>query len=375
MRIFLSTDTVGGVWDHTVTLARELHHAGHQVLVAVLGEPRDERLAHLPVGVEVTWRRYRLEWMPDAAEDVAAAGAWLRRTAELWEADVVHLNQMAYAAEKFAAPVLLAVHSDVLSWFGETLGQAAPAEFAPYERWVRAGIAAADAVVTPTAYQSELVRRHFGRAADRVVHNGVQAPVGEPPLRAGALVVSAGRAWDPAKGGRVLDRAAGILGDVMGAAAPPVHLLGETVSPQGERFTAEHLVTHGRVERAEVDAWLGRATVYVGASLYEPFGLAPLEAALHGCALVLSDIGSFRELWKGCAVFFPAGDAEALANAILQLRHDPERCAKLAAGARTRALRRYTAKRMAAEYAALYQDVIAAHAASRVSPQKVVSVA
>ncbi|HEX2092635.1 MAG TPA: glycosyltransferase, partial [Longimicrobiaceae bacterium] len=97
MRIFLSTDTVGGVWDHTVTLARELYAAGHAVLVAVLGEPRDERLAHLPGGVEVTWRAYRLEWMPDAAEDVATAGEWLRRTAELWDADVVHLNQMAYA--------------------------------------------------------------------------------------------------------------------------------------------------------------------------------------------------------------------------------------------------------------------------------------
>jgi len=371
MRIFLTTDTVGGVWDHTVTLARELFAAGHSVLVAVLGEPRDERLAHLPVGVEVTWRKYRLEWMPDAADDVAAAGAWLRRTADLWEADVVHLNQMAYAAERFSAPVLVAVHSDVLSWFGETLDRPAPADLAGYASWVRAGVSAADVVVTPSAYQSELTLRNYGRAADRVIHNGVAAPGGAPPERSGARVVSAGRAWDPAKGARVLDEAAGILGEVMGGAAPPVHLLGETVSPQGERFEARHLTAHGRVERAEVDGWLGRATVYVGASLYEPFGLAPLEAAMHGCALVLSDIGSFRELWQGSAVFFPAGDAEALANALVQLRHDPARCAKLAAAARTRALRRYTAGRMVAEYEALYREMHARHARSRSVPLSV----
>lgn len=370
LRVFLSTDTVGGVWDHTVTLARELHGAGHPVLVAVLGEPRDERLAHLPVGVEVTWRPYRLEWMQDAAEDVAAAGAWLRRTADLWQADVVHLNQMAYAVEPFAAPVLVAVHSDVLSWFSETLGQDAPAEFAAYERWVRGGLAAADAVVTPTAYQSALVLRHFGRGADRVIHNGVAAPAGEPPARSGTLVVSAGRAWDEAKGAHVLDEAAGILRALAGDSAPAVHLLGETAGPGGDRFDARHLRAHGRVERAEVDAWLGRASVYVAASSYEPFGLAPLEAALHGCALVLSDIGSFRELWKGCAVFFPPGDAEALANAILQLRHDPVRCAQLAEGGRTRALRRYTAGRMADDYLSVYRGMLARRAAAAAATQK-----
>lgn len=372
MRIFLTTDTIGGVWDHTVTLARELFAAGHEVLVAVLGEPRDERLANLPVGVEVTWRKYRLEWMPDSADDVAAAGAWLKRTAELWKADVVHLNQLAYAAERFPAPVLVALHSDVISWFSEALGQPAPEEFARYAGWVRAGIGTADAVVAPSAYQSELTRRHFGRVADRVIHNGVAAPEDPPPTRAGLSVVSAGRAWDVAKGTRVLDDAAGILGELMGGAAPPVHLLGETVSPQGERFEARHVVVHGRVERAEVDGWLRCASVYVGASLYEPFGLAPLEAALHGCALVLSDIGSFRELWKGCAVFFPPGDAEALANAIVQLRHDPAACAKLAEAARTRALRRYTARRMAAEYLSIYRALVSGRPVP--SSQKAVAV-
>ena len=363
MRVFLTADTVGGVWDHTVTLARELHEAGCPVLLAVLGEPRDERLAHLPEGVEVTWRPYRLEWMPDAGADVAAAGEWLRRTATLWEAEVVHLNQMAYAVEDFQAPVVVAVHSDVLSWFGEVQGEAAGAEWARYAEWVRLGVAAADAVVTPTAYQSELVHRHYGRAADRVIHNGIAPPETRAPRAADPLLLAVGRAWDPAKGARVLDEALGILG----SDAPPAHLLGETVAPHGERFEPRFLVPHGRVERAEVDAWLERATLYVGASLYEPFGLAPLEAAFRGCALVLSDIGSFRELWQGCAAFFRPGDpaslAETLAETLAELCADPGRRARLASAARTRAGRRYTARRMAADYLALYRELRAAHAA------------
>jgi glycosyltransferase involved in cell wall biosynthesis len=351
MRILLSTDTVGGVWDHTLALARELDAMGHEVLAAVVGEARDERLATLPEGVQVASRPYRLEWMEGAAADVAAAGEWLRGLAELWRADVVHLNQMAYAAAGFPVPVVVAVHSDVVSWFGETRHRAAPPEWAPYAGWVRAGLRAADAVVTPTEYQARLVERHYGRRVDRVIPNGVPAHPADDLDRAPTpLLLTVGRAWDEAKGVDVLDAALGLLGP----AAPRAHLLGETTAPHGAALAVRHLVAHGRVERPQVDAWMRRATLYVAPSRYEPFGLAPLEAALHGCALVLSDCPSFRELWEGCAAFHPRGDAAALAETVAALAADDERRRQMAAAARTRALRRYTAPWMAASYTALY---------------------
>ena len=48
---------------------------------------------------------------------------------------------------------------------------------------------------------------------------------------------------------------------------------------------------------------MARTAVFVSPALYEPFGLAVLEAAQAGCALVLSDIPTFRELWDGVALF------------------------------------------------------------------------
>jgi glycogen(starch) synthase len=358
MKVLLTTDTVGGVWDHTVTLARELDAAGHEVLVAVIGEPRDERLAALPPGVQVVWRAYRLEWMQDAADDVRAAGEWLRRLAELWSPDVVHLNQIAYAAEDFPAPVLVAVHSDVLSWWPHVNGVEAPAdEWGAYARWLRAGLRAADAVVAPTAYQGALVMRYYGTEITRVIHNGIHFQEDDPPPRAGEIVLSVGRLWDRGKGVDLLDEAARLLGDE----APEIHVIGETVAPHGEAFSVRSVVAHGRVERAQVDEWMRRASVYVAPSRYEPFGLAPLEAALHGCALVLSDIGTFRELWDGCAEFFPSGDALALAQAIRRLCNDDTRRERLARAAATRAARRYTARRMASEYIDLYHQMIRTH--------------
>src|SRR5205807_9775806 len=53
-----------------------------------------------------------------------------------------------------------------------------------------------------------------------------------------------------------------------------------------------------------------RAPIYAATSRYEPFGLAPLEAALSRCAIVASDIPPFRELWEGAAVFFRSRSEE-----------------------------------------------------------------
>lgn len=353
MRIFISTDCAGGVWDYTAQLAAGLVSLGHDVRVAVVGRPGAERIGSMPEGVDLVTADYPLEWMPGASErDVEDAGDWLANAARDWRADVAHLNQLAYAAHDFDAPTLVVVHSDVLSWFAEVRGTPAPAEWADYARWVRAGLAAADAVAAPSAYQSRLALRHYGRAADHVVHNGVRAP-GEPHRRNRPMVVSAGRAWDEGKGMAVLDGAAGLLK----GEAPEVHVLGETVGPHGQRFSPENLRAHGRLPRASVDDWLSRASIYVGASLYEPFGLAPLEAALRGAALVLSDIPSFRELWDGCARFFPPGDQAALAELLDELSPDLPASGEMGLAAREHALERYTADSFTARYAEIYSAV------------------
>lgn len=350
MRVLLSTDAVGGVWDYALELAGGLAAAGHAVRLAVLGRPTADRLRRLPETVDVVTGDYRLEWMAGADEDIDLAGEWLARSAREWDADVVHLNQMAYSGHDFGAPTLAVVHSDVRSWYSEVRGMAAPPEWDVYAARVTEGLRAADVVVVPSAYQAELTARHYGRKADAVIHNGIRPPARHRADRRAPVVVSVGRAWDEAKGMAVLDAAAGLLGD----SAPEVHVIGERAGPHSEVFIARHARALGRLPREEVDVRLGRAALYVAASLYEPFGLAPLEAAFHQTALLLSDIGSFRELWDGCALFVPARDASALAAGIAELTADHARREALGHAARERALERYTADSFVAAYLDLY---------------------
>jgi glycogen synthase len=352
VKIFISTDTIGGVWDYTTTLARELRGHGHEVMLAAFGEPSAGQMAQLPDRIKLEVRSYRLEWMPDAWVDVQAGGEWLAELSSEWGADVVHLNQLAYAVHDFAAPTVLVVHSDVLSWIREVRGCDPPAQWHEYAEMSRRGIAAADVLIAPTHYQSLLTEKHYGRAAEHVIYNGVRPPVPYPSMRACPLLLSVGRAWDEAKGMKVLDEAVVRLGEN----APPAHVLGAERGPHGERFSAQRLVCHGQVGRMGVDRWMGVATAYVGASLYEPFGLAPLEAALQGCALILSDIGSFREIWDDAAVFFQKGDPEDLAEQIRSVHAESHRWRTLGEAAKARALQ-FTADRFGDAYLEIYENL------------------
>jgi glycosyltransferase involved in cell wall biosynthesis len=65
-----------------------------------------------------------------------------------------------------------------------------------------------------------------------------------------------------------------------------------------------------------------QSAIYLCTSIYEPFGLAPLEAALCGCAVLARDIQSLHEVWQDSALYFE--DAESLSILLNRLSDSPE---------------------------------------------------
>ena len=80
------------------------------------------------------------------------------------------------------------------------------------------------------------------------------------------------------------------------------------------------MLTH--VDDASLAALYAGATCLIQASHYEGFGLPVIEAMTAGCAVVASDIGVLREVGGDAALYFPATDADALADAVRQLATD-----------------------------------------------------
>lgn len=162
---------------------------------------------------------------------------------------------------------------------------------------------------------------------------------------------TAGRLWDRGKNIATLDRAAARLG-------VPFKAAGATTAPHGDRVVAENLHLLGHVGDAAITGCLLARPVFASAARYEPFGLAVLEAALAGCALVLSDIPTFRELWDGVAVFVDPDDAAGFADAIEALTADPHRIS-IGHAARERALT-YSPQKQVAAMVALYDRLLPA---------------
>lgn len=352
--VLMTADAVGGVWSYALDLARGLSAAGTRVTLAVLGPAPDAAqraaAAALPdLTLEETG--LPLDWLAVSRDEVLAAGEAVAALAARRGADLVHLNSPALAAAGFGVPVLGVCHSCLATWWQAVRGGEMPEDF----RWRTAilaeGYAAADALVAPSRAFSRATAAAYG-LAPQVVHNGRRD--GLRTDRAGAFAFTAGRLWDEGKDLATLDRAAARL-------SVPVLAAGPVRGPNGAEVALPHLQALGTLDEGAMRSWLARGPVFVSAARYEPFGLAVLEAAQAGCALVLSDIPTFRELWDGAAVFVPPGDADGFATAIAALVADRERRAELRVAAGERA-RRYSLDAMTDGIRAIHAGLLARRA-------------
>ena len=362
MHLLVTADTIGGVWTYTQELVTGLTLRGHQITLVSFGKlPTPDQnlwMASLP---ELDYRptEFRLEWMENAEGDITESMHYLSSVVRETKPDLLHLSQFAYGALQVDVPRVVVAHSDVLSWWLSVHSDTAPSNawLTWYREIVANGLQGATVVVTPSKSMRSYLNLNFDTAAQTVVIPNGRDPHFFDPCRAKIdRVIAVGRLWDQAKQVDLLTRYPHPV---------PVTIVGPQhkhvdAQPAGRavRSPESNVQFTGALTQAELSVLLAESTIYAATSCYEPFGLAPLEAALSGCALVVNDIPSFRELWEDAALFFDHNDAQSLADQIAFLVRRPDVRQTFADRAYRRALNRFTSDHMLNQYEIMYHEIM-----------------
>jgi glycosyltransferase involved in cell wall biosynthesis len=260
--------------------------------------------------------------------------------------------------------MLVVAHSCVWSWWHACRG-ADPCE----ERWriyaanVRAGLAATDRWVAPsTAFRDRIQALYTPPAPGHVIWNGLRSSPCMTPKQ--PIILAGGRLCDEAKN----------IG-ALAAAAPslpwPIRIAGPLAAEKGgaaDRRLAAEVTWLGALSHRDLLAEMRDAAIFAAPAVYEPFGLTVLEAASAGCALVLADIPTFRELWEGAALFVDPRDQAMLAATLARVTADAPLRRTLQRRAAFRA-QRYSLDAMCENYCRLYERMVGIGALVHASPR------
>ena len=296
----------------------------------------DPRIALVGYGLSAAAGRTLPDRLPDRVTPArqipipatALLRAWTRfdhPTVEAWSGpvDLVHGTNFVVPPARRAAR-LVTVHDLTPVRFPELCNPTS----LRYPRLIRRALDHGASVHTVSQAMADEVMDHFGIEQDRVhvIHNGVTPlPASQPRDEAEAPYILAIGTVEPRKGLADLVAAFDHIADSL----PDVHLKIAGPSGWGEDALTASVRAARHVSRIHRIGWVDdRSSLIAGAtalaypSLYEGFGLPPLEAMSVGTPVVASTAGAIPEVVGDAAVLVPPRDVPALAAALLEVTRD-----------------------------------------------------
>jgi glycosyltransferase involved in cell wall biosynthesis len=261
---------------------------------------------------------------------------------------LVVTRRMDYRPNRIFAPLL----------FGRAVDGVAAISHGVADSLAAAGVARERVTIISSGVDCE----HF-RPAEPAARAAARAAFQLPPE---ALVLGAVGMLEPRKGHCYLLEAiarltsGGEAANLVGIIAGDGSLRAKLQHDAEKLGIAQRVRFLGRLE--DIRTVLAATDIFVFPSLREGLGVAILEAAASGLAIIASDSGGIGEVVEDgvTGILVKPGDSAALARAITRIAAAPRERAAMGQAARTRAEREFAMSTMAARTVELYRSCLAA---------------
>ena len=124
-----------------------------------------------------------------------------------------------------------------------------------------------------------------------------------------------------------------------------------------QRGLEDHVCLAGYLKDEELSALYSSCKVFVYPSLYEGFGLPPLEAMACGAPVIASEIAAIKETLGDAARLIDPRDVDDLAQAMVEMLSDEEMREHFARAGSER-VKQFTWEKTALETLKVYRDVV-----------------
>jgi glycosyltransferase involved in cell wall biosynthesis len=349
---------ISGSESHLLELLPDLHARGWDVEFLMLheDEPGAWTFARELEARGVPCSAVRVRADVDPIAYVEVVGRLARRRPRVLHTHLVHADVYGQLAGAMLGVPLRLSTKHGFNWFRESrffaLADRTVASFAHVHIAISQGLA---------RYLAD--KEGFAEEEFEIVHYGMRARNGVAPYPGGETRLLCVGRLIPVKGHLVLLRALararsrvpGIVLDVAGHGPLEPALRGYA----RELGLSEAVRFLGFV--SPVQTAIESAAVVVVPSLGEGFGMVALEAMERARPVVASDVGGLPEIVVDgeTGLVVPAGDAEALAEAIVALAGDPARAAALGEAGRARALESFRQEQCTEQTERLYLEALA----------------
>lgn len=332
----------GGVQQLCLELSDRLREGGEEVVVIGPGAPpsgrsgSDSNIVGLGRSVTIPANRSKVPL-------TLSPRSWARLHAALADADVVHIHEplvplAGWAALRSPKPKVVTFHADPPGWVPPLYRSM------PLARVFRR--------TTLTAV-SDSARKALPKAWGpvEIIPNAIDVAAYDLPVeRLEQRIAFLGRD-EPRKG---LDIALEAFSLVRRD-----HPQAELVVMGADRpRSIPGVVFMGRVTDGEKHRTLASSSIYLAPNTGgESFGIVLAEAMAAGCAVIASDLDSFRAVLGETGILFPTGDAQALAESISHLLSDQRDRAALSAAGRA-AVGRFDWSNVVGDYRSAYASAV-----------------